>query len=113
MDSFIDKIPIDKFKETYLPYLQKNKKTVWSISAAVTATFLVRYVYRKLTVPPKKLRAFPCVTYIDLIKTIMRGDMAYEEKRKLVLPLLNKANGLYLVKEYNAHMISKNYTYLF
>lgn len=80
-----------------LPRLKNNKKTVISISAAVAVSLLAGHVYRLLTVPPKQFRGLPCITYIDLIKSILRGDRIYDQRRKLALPLLDKANGVFVV----------------
>ncbi|KAL7314552.1 hypothetical protein PS15m_006108 [Mucor circinelloides] len=79
-----------------LPRLKNNKKTVISISAAVAVSLLAGHVYRLLTVPPKQFRGLPCITYIDLIKSILRGDRIYDQRRKLALPLLDKANGVFV-----------------
>lgn len=81
----------------YTKYIEKNKKAVVSIGAAVALTLLVEYVYKKLTVPPKKYRAYPCITYIDLIKAAFKGETVYEQKKRIILPILNKANGVYMV----------------
>jgi hypothetical protein len=86
------------FIQVYLPRLKRDKTIIYSISVAVTLISFGRYIYRKMTVPPKKYRAFPCVTYVDLLKSIFRGDTVYEQKRKLVLPLLEEANGIYVVR---------------
>ncbi|CEP14750.1 hypothetical protein [Parasitella parasitica] len=83
----------NQFSNIYLPRLKNNKKTVVSISAAVTVSLLARYVYRLLTVPPKQFEGLPCITYIDLLKSIFRGDRIYDQKKRLALPLLNKSNG--------------------
>lgn len=80
-----------------LPRLKNNKKTVISISAAVAVSLLAGQVYRLLTVPPKQFKRLPCITYIDLIKSILRGDRIYDQRRKLALPLLDKANGVFVV----------------
>lgn len=79
------------------PRIKKNKKAVYSISAAVTVTLLAKYIHRRLTVPPKALRGLPCITYVDLLKAIWRGDTVYDQRRRLVLPLLDKANGIFVV----------------
>jgi hypothetical protein len=98
-DTIMNKIQFSQFTETYIPYLEKNKKTVCSISAAITVAALARYFYRKLTVPPKNLRNLPRITYVDLLKSIMDGEGIYERKKRLIIPLLDKAEGLYLVSE--------------
>lgn len=87
----------EKFVNVCLPRIKSNKKTVVSISAAVTVSLLGRYVYRLLTVPPKQFKGLPCITYIDLIKSILRGDRIYDQRKQLALPLLDKANGVFVV----------------
>ncbi len=99
MESIVDKMNTKWVTEVCIPHIKKNKKTVWSISAAITVTVLVKYIHRKLTVPPKRLRGLPCITYIDLLKSIWRGDTVYDQKRKLALPLLDKADGVFLVSD--------------
>ncbi|KAL9559225.1 hypothetical protein MBANPS3_000542 [Mucor bainieri] len=98
MDFVTEKLKyLDKtFANVWLPRIKNNKKTVVSISAAVTISLLARYVYRLLTVPPKQLRGLPCITYIDLLKSIYRGDRIYDQRKKLALPLLDRANGVFV-----------------
>lgn len=86
-----------QFTNICLPRLKSNKKTVVSISAAVTVSLLANYVYRLLTVPPKQFKGLPCITYVDILKSIFRGDRIYDQKKRLVLPLLDKANGVFVV----------------
>ena len=85
-----------QFTDVCLPRLKSNKKTVISISAAVTVSLLANYVYRLLTVPPKQFSGLPCITYVDILKSIFRGDRIYDQKKCLVLPLLDKANGVFV-----------------
>lgn len=87
----------DTLQELYTRYIEKNKKAAISIGAAVTLTLLVEYAYKKLTVPPKKYKGIPCLTYVDLIKDAFNGETVYSQKKKLVLPLLKKGNGVYMV----------------
>lgn len=97
MESITERVNTKWLTEVCLPQLKKNKKTVWSISTAVALTVVVKYIHRKLTVPPKELRGLPHITYLDLLKSIWRGDTVYDQKRNLVLPLLDKADGVYVV----------------
>ncbi|CAO3625785.1 unnamed protein product [Mucor hiemalis] len=82
--------------EACAPRIKKNRKTVYSISVAVTLTLLAKYIHRKLTVPPKALRGLPRITYIELLKGIWRGESIYDQRRRVALPLLDKANGIFL-----------------
>lgn len=95
METILDKIQLNT--ETYLPFLQKNKKAVYSISAAVTITALSRYIYTKYVIPPKHLRHLPYVSYYDIIKAALIKGVTMEGT---VLKLLDEADGLYLVYNY-------------
>ncbi|KAI9255830.1 cytochrome P450 [Helicostylum pulchrum] len=95
-ENIMNRIQLSDFTEVYIPYLENNKKTVCSITAAISVTTLACYFYRKLTVPSKNLRNLPRITYIDLLKSIMKGEGIYERKKRLIIPLLDKAEGLYL-----------------
>ncbi|GAN04773.1 cytochrome P450 [Mucor ambiguus] len=86
----------EKFVKVCLPCIKDNKKTVVSISAAVTVSLLAGYVYRLLTIPPKQFNGLPCITYIDLVKSILCGDLIYAQRKKLALPLLDKAKGVFV-----------------
>lgn len=87
----------ETFASVCLPRIKDNKKTIVSISAAVTMSLLARHVYRVLTVPPKQFDGLPCITYIELVKSILRGERIYDQRKQLALPLLDKANGVFVV----------------
>jgi pyrroline-5-carboxylate reductase len=89
----------DTLQNVYSNHIETNKKAVVSIGAAVTLSLFANYVYKKLTVPPKKYSAFPCITYVDVVKGVFKGETVYEQKKRIVLPILNEANGVYLVKK--------------
>ncbi|KAF7728817.1 cytochrome P450-dit2 [Apophysomyces ossiformis] len=81
--------------ELYAKYAHTmSKPKIISIGVSVALAMLY-WSYRRATAPPKHLRHLPYVGPFDLIKSIIRGDSAYEQRRRVIAPLLDKANGFY------------------
>lgn len=75
-----------------------NKKSIISVTAAVLLVFWTRH---KLTRPPKHLRHFETrFTVTDLIKSMVYGESAYEQIRRILGKDLNSKDSqdVYLVK---------------
>ncbi|KAI8980476.1 cytochrome P450 [Pilobolus umbonatus] len=92
----LDNAFINQYVSIIETLYKNNKKPVKSITAALAITLVCRYVYRHLTLPPKKLRDFPVVGYMDMIKSQMKGEDMFSMEKRLVLPLLKKYQGFYV-----------------
>ncbi|KAI8059891.1 cytochrome P450 [Gongronella butleri] len=78
-----------------LPLTNDRKRLIRLACLAVAAW--VAYKIRSIVVPPRSIRHLPRITYTRLIASLLRGDSHYEFQRQCITPLLNKADGTYLV----------------
>lgn len=74
--------------------VRKNKTSY--IGMAILCVVLQR-VYASYAVPPKYLRRFPKVSFVDLLKSFYNKESVASRNKRLVTPLTNAGHGFYIV----------------
>ncbi|KAI8381241.1 cytochrome P450 [Radiomyces spectabilis] len=88
---------LDALVDYYTTYiLSYSKQTRLITLGCVTACVLLCRVIYNINRPPPQLRHLPYISYFDLIKSILMGESVFELRQRKVLPIIDKANGLYL-----------------
>ncbi|KAF1805999.1 hypothetical protein V8B55DRAFT_1452924 [Mucor lusitanicus] len=73
--------------------VRKNKTSY--IGMAILCVVLQR-VYASYAVPPKYLRRFPKVSFVDLLKSFYNKESVASRNKRLVTPLTNAGHGFYI-----------------
>lgn len=75
----------------------RHKNNLSWVAVTLTAVFLYR-TYRKVSRPPRELRHIPFLNYFQMMNVLMRREPISQYSRRLVEPILSKAQGLYTVR---------------
>ena len=67
------------------------------IAFAAAATYYFRRLYRQIYMVPENLSHIPSIPYGELFKSLGNNEPLLKRTKKLVFPILFKANGIYLV----------------
>ncbi|KAG2228009.1 hypothetical protein INT45_012033 [Circinella minor] len=68
---------------------------------ATAATYYIRRLYRQIYTIPKNLNHIPAISYGDLLKSLGNNEPLLQRTKRLVFPILSKANGIYLIRRSN------------
>lgn len=80
--------------ERAISVVRKNKSSY--IGMAVLCVVL-QQIYASFTVPPKYLRRFPKVSFVELLKSFYKKESVLNRNKRLVTPLTNAGHGFYIV----------------
>jgi hypothetical protein len=86
----------NKLIKLIAPYIKNKKAGVVSLSAAVVLTLLYN-TFQKFNRPARKLNHLPHVTFFSLLNYSIRDKLYETYSRELVMPLITKSNGVYIV----------------
>lgn len=76
--------------------LIRHRKNLSWLAVTVTAVFIYR-MYKRISQPPRQLRHIPFLNYFQMMNVLMRREPISQYSRRLVEPILSKAEGLYTV----------------
>ncbi|KAI9269153.1 cytochrome P450 [Phascolomyces articulosus] len=66
------------------------------IGIAAAVALVVQRIHRSIFQPPKNLKHIPAVPYSEQFLSMSRKECLNERTRRLIFPILSKANGVYL-----------------
>lgn len=86
---------MNHFIESTKLFFRHKKNLSWAAATIIAVSIYRTYI--RISRPPRQLRHIPFLNYFQMMNVLMRREPIYQYSRRLVEPILSKAQGLYTV----------------